>query len=343
MLKLTYHPHTSVFKEPSGTSRGVLLSKESWIVNIWDDANPECTGVGEISLIPGLSIEHPEEVMQALLQLEKTIDQPDILDTVIHLPAVRFGIETALIDLENGGKQQLFPTDFTHGKKPIPINGLIWMGSYDEMRRRITEKIELGYTCIKIKIGAIDFEKELELIRMIRSEFGPRDIEIRLDANGAFSAAGALSKLEKLAVHSIHSVEQPIKPNQWTDMAHICASHIIPIALDEELIGIHHRRERKNMLNEIKPQYIVLKPSLLGGFESCDEWIELAQASGIGWWATSALETNIGLNAIAQWVSTKEIHMPQGLGTGQLFTNNFLSNLEIKRGELWTTSHSLAG
>ncbi len=335
MLKLAAHKHTSLFRSPGGTSRGVLHSKDSWILQIWDDQNPDTIGLGEVSVIAGLSIDPIDQIESKLLEISNRLNEPDLIASLVNYPAIQFGVECALLDLHAGGKQVLFVNNFTLGKKPISINGLIWMGSINEMKYRISEKLEQGFTCIKIKIGALDFSQELNLIKQIREQFTANQIEIRLDANGAFSAGNAAEKLAKLAEFDIHSIEQPIRQNQWTEMAKLCALNIIPIALDEELIGIHGIRERQLLLETIAPQYIILKPSLLGGFNASDEWITIAEKLGIGWWATSALETNIGLNAIAQWVADKENSLPQGLGTGQLFSNNFLSSLEIKKGHLW--------
>lgn len=240
----------------------------------------------------------------------------------------------ALMDLNNKGHQILFPSNFTKGISAIPINGLIWMGEPSFMKEQIKDKLQQGFSCIKMKIGAIDFEQEISILKAIRKEFSPADIELRVDANGAFTPEDATTKLERLAEFQLHSIEQPIKAGQWQKMATLCKNTPLPIALDEELIGIHHTEEKQKLIDTINPQYIILKPSLLGGFESCNEWIQTTEGKNCGWWITSALESNIGLNAIAQWTYTLNSALPQGLGTGQLYTNNFESPLEVSKGFL---------
>ncbi|MES2627915.1 MAG: o-succinylbenzoate synthase [Bacteroidota bacterium] len=343
MRSLSFSKHTSIFKTPGGTSRGVLSTKDSWILRLTDSASQGITGIGEVSVIEGLSMDLPGKMEEMLNWLVKHINLPqvEIAQQLSDFPAIRFGLECSEIDLAAGGKQFLFDTPFTRGEAPIPINGLIWMGNFDEMRIRIIEKLNEGYRCIKIKVGAIDFEQELELIRKIRSEFSADEIEIRVDANGGFTPENAAHRLEQLARYALHSIEQPIRQHQYAEMAKLCALNILPIALDEELIGVHNLDDRKMLLDTIQPQYIILKPSLVGGFKDSDEWIRLATERNIGWWATSALETNIGLNAIAQWTSSHNVILPQGLGTGQLFSNNFESHLEIRKGELWATGASI--
>ncbi len=340
MLHLSFTKHKSIFKSPGGTSRGVLHTKDSWIISVWNETNPAVKGVGEVSIIEGLSVDPVAEIEAKLHWLSANIHLPEseLMSTLIDFPAIQFGLECALLDLKKGGKQILFDSDFTLGKKPIPINGLVWMGSFDEMRLRIIDKLNEGYNCIKIKVGAIDFEQELALIKQIRSEFSVSDMEIRVDANGGFTPENAEQRLTQLAKFDLHSIEQPIKQGQWNQMVTLCEKNILPIALDEELIGITGLQQKMELLDFIKPQYIILKPSLLGGFAASDEWIRLAEERNNGWWATSALETNIGLNAIAQWTATKQTQMPQGLGTGQLFINNFTSGLTINKGELWLLS-----
>ncbi len=333
-LAAKYTPYTLHFKQAAGTSRGILFEKISWF---WLLQSNGKTGLGECSLIPGLSPDPQDDYLQ---QLEFLAQQPDAFSawkaTKGHsFPSIQFGMETALADLETGGRHIFNKDAFTRGEKGIPINGLIWMGSPDFMKSQIREKIEQGYRCIKIKIGAIDFDEELSLIRMIRKQFDASTIEIRLDANGAFQPDESLEKLKQLSPYQIHSIEQPIMPGQQDDMAALCEQSPVPIALDEELIGISQAGEQQKVLEHIKPQYIILKPSLLGGLEASDKWASLAESLGIGWWATSALESNIGLNSIAQWAFTKNNPMPQGLGTGALYTNNFESPLEIKQGMLF--------
>ncbi|MCM1293142.1 MAG: o-succinylbenzoate synthase [Bacteroides sp.] len=242
-----------------------------------------------------------------------------------QFPSIKFGLEMALLDLRNGGKRILYESDWTKGQTGIVINGLVWMGSLDEMTSRVAQKIQQGFRCIKFKIGGIDFESELKMIEAVRKNFSMSDLEIRLDANGAFKPSEVFSKLDRLSQFDIHSIEQPIKPKQWNVMENICRRSPIPIALDEELIGLNTQQDREVMIEIIKPQYIILKPSLCGGISGSKKWIEIAQRNSVGWWATSALESNVGLNAIAQWVSTQNTKMPQGLGTGALYTNNINS------------------
>ncbi len=321
------------FRQPAGTSRGVYNSRSVWYLLLKEGG---VTGIGECAPLPGLSKETPEQVEQVLADICADpihfIQHPALLQ---EMPSVRFGLETALLDLKNGGKQLLFPSKFTNGEIGIPINGLIWMGETERMQQQIKEKLEAGYSCIKLKIGAIDFEKELALLRSLRNEYDASTIALRVDANGAFKPEEAMMKLERLAQLDIHSIEQPIAAAQWNEMYRLCAETPIPIALDEELIGINTQEDKKKLLDEIRPQYLILKTSLHGGIEGCDEWIRLANERSIGWWITSYLESNIGLNAIAQWAFTKNVKMHQGLGTGQLFTNNIDSPLEIRGEQLW--------
>lgn len=257
-------------------------------------------------------------------------------DSLRDYPSMLFGLETALLNLQNGNR--LFDTAFSRGETGIPINGLVWMGNHDEMLQRLEEKMEKGFRCIKLKIGAIDFDQELDLIRRIRDRFSFHEVELRVDANGAFPYDEALYKLELLSQYNIHSIEQPIRQGQWAYMAELCRESPLPIALDEELIGVNDLAMKHHMLNIIKPRYIILKPSLHGGIAGCREWIATAREMGIGSWITSALESNIGLNAIAQFASSvygDYITMPQGLGTGQLFTDNIPMPLEIRGDQLW--------
>ena len=336
MLVAKIKKHTLNFKIPGGTSRGVLTTKTSWFVIIYNTNYPDVRGIGECSILPKLSIDDTPEFEQKLLQVCNDIANWKywLEEGLFAFPAIRFGIETAIMDLSMGGNKLLFPSLFTNGKDSIPINGLIWMGDYLTMRKRIIDKIDNGYKCIKIKIGAINFEDEINLLKLIRKDFSEEDIEIRLDANGAFSANEAIEKLKQLSEFRIHSIEQPIKQHQWENMTKLCRTSPIPIALDEELIGINSRADIKKLLETINPQYIILKPSLLGGFKQSNTFIEEAENYNVGWWITSALETNIGLNAIAQWTYTLNNNMPQGLGTGQLFTNNITSPLQINDAKL---------
>lgn len=335
-LKIAIEPLTLHFKRPSGTSRGILLKKNSWIITIWDQNNAEVKGKGECSIIESLSPDWNENYVFNLNYLTahfselQNIDHPWFEDK----PSIKFGVETALLDLKNGGKQILFPSLFTNGEEGIKINGLIWMGDKDFMFQQIKEKIEAGFTCIKMKIGAIDFEAEIDLLRYIRTHFSQSDIELRVDANGAFSYSSALEKLKTLSDYKLHSIEQPIRQGNIEHMARLCETTPLDIALDEELIGVHGT-ERISLLDAIKPQYIILKPSLVGGLKESNDWINKSEERGIRWWITSALESNIGLNAIAQWTYTLNNKMPQGLGTGQLYTNNTKSPLQIEKGFLY--------
>ena len=329
MIKASYFPYQLEFKKPSGTSRGILTYKKIWIVKLWNEENPEVFGLGECNPLVGLSIDDRDDFVENLKNICENIN--DFINVELHeFPSIRFAIETAHKDLMNGGKRILFDNEFSRGEKGIVINGLVWMGSKEEMSKQIADKIEQGFKCIKLKIGAIDFETELALLKSIRDQYSESDIEIRVDANGAFTAHDALKKLEHLAKFKLHSIEQPIKQGQVEVMAKLCKVTPLAIALDEELI-IHQRKDEKEiLLKEIQPQYIILKPSLVGGWKASEEWIASAEKLNINWWITSALESNIGLNAIAQWTAELKTKTPQGLGTGGLYTNNFDSKLKIK-------------
>jgi len=332
-MKASYTQINLQFKFPAGTSRGVLQNKPSSFLVLEQDG---FTGIGECSTIPDLSIDPMEFYEQKLNEVCKWINDgndPENID-LSAFPSIAFGLETALLDLKANGSKKLFPSNFTEGKTGIPINGLVWMGNKEFMQKQITEKIAAGYQCIKLKVGALDFETELEIIAGIRRHFSPEEIEIRLDANGGFTPEDALKKLEKLAVYHIHSIEQPIKQGQLDAMADICKHSPIPIVLDEELIGVKSA-DKEIIIEKIKPAYIILKPSLLGGFKQSEEWIRLAEKHQVKWWITSALEANIGLNAIAQWTYTLESELPQGLGTGQLYHKNIPSPLEIRNAKLF--------
>lgn len=337
MLKADYKKYTLNFKQASGTSRGILTQKDSWFIVIRDELHPEIVGIGECGLLKGLSIDDRPNYEQKVIEVCNNIQNfQKYLDEGLEMfPSIKFGLEMALMDLQRKGKRILFESSFTNGEHSIDINGLVWMGEFDFMKQQIREKIDSGFSCIKLKIGAIDFEKEVQLIKSIRKEFSASEIEIRVDANGAFSPQEALDKLIKLSAFDLHSIEQPIKQGQWEKMAKLCENTPLPIALDEELIGISELTQKAKLLEIINPQYIILKPSLVGGFKASEEWIQLAEKNNIGWWVTSVLESNIGLNVIAQWTYTLNSNMPQGLGTGQLYTNNFNSPLEIKSGKLY--------
>ena len=329
MLKAKAEKITLQFKRPAGTSRGILRTKNSWIISVWDDANPEIQGVGEASIIESLSPEWSDTYEQELNESCDNIDSLSESD-IISNPSLRFAFESAKLDLQNGGQQCYFDNSFYRGTEGIRINGLIWMGDKDFMLKQIKQKIESGYSCIKLKIGAINFQDELDLLKYIREQFGPETLELRVDANCAFESSDALKKLDALSQFQLHSIEQPIKTEMWTEMHELCKQTPLPIALDEELIGVNDIDEKRKLIQEINPQYIILKPSLVGGFKSSDEWISLAEENNIGWWITSALESNIGLNAIAQYTASKNNPMPQGLGTGLLYENNVPSTLRIE-------------
>ncbi|CAL2092937.1 O-succinylbenzoate synthase [Tenacibaculum sp. 190524A05c] len=333
MIKAKFYKYVLNFKQPSGTSRGVLRTKETYFLVLSKDGNE---GVGECGLFRGLSIDDTPDYEEKLNWVCENINLglKELLQETIEYPSIQFGLEQAFLSLKNSNKFELFPSNFTKNQNPISINGLIWMGDKQFMKTQIQDKIEQGFSCIKMKIGAIDFEEELRLLEFIRSQFSEKDIELRVDANGAFSPDTALEKLEKLSKYKLHSIEQPIKQGQWNEMAKLCKTTPLPIALDEELIGVFHKAKKEELIKAIQPQYIILKPSLVGGIGGSNEWIEISENNNIGWWITSALESNIGLNAIAQWTYTLNSKMPQGLGTGGLFTNNFDSPLYVERGSL---------
>lgn len=330
MIKAAFCKYNLIFHQKAVTSREVMTSKETYFVKVWDSENPNIVGIGECALFHGLSHEDSDDYENMLANACRDISNYKSSDYNGYSSIV-FGIETAIQDLKHNGDRVIFPSEWIRGFNDIKINGLIWMGTFEQMFNRINDKLHAGFHCLKLKIGGIDFEKEIELIKYIRSKFAPDILELRLDANGAFSPDNALIKLDQLSKHSIHSIEQPIKSGQWEAMSKLCQNSPIPIALDEELIGVSGLRQKDSLLNEINPQYIILKPALCGGFSGADEWISLANKYNINWWATSALESNIGLNAIAQWISTYETTLPQGLGTGQLYSNNFSSPLVQER------------
>lgn len=309
------------------TSREKLRSKDTYFIKVWED-DPLVYGIGEAALFRGLSSDDCPEYEDKLSEVCQNIDAyASDIECLSDYPSIRMGVETAILDLKNGGMHQIFPTEWSEAKSSITINGLVWMGDMNTMAERIKEKVDAGFHCVKLKIGGINFDDELRLLELVR-KVSP-GVEIRLDANGAFSPENAEARLSLLSAFNVHSIEQPIRQGQWDEMARLCRISPIPIALDEELIGINSLSRKIEMLNAIRPQYIILKPTLCGGFSGADEWITIAESMGIGWWATSALESNIGLNAIAQWVSSKNVVLPQGLGTGQLYHNNILSPLTL--------------
>jgi o-succinylbenzoate synthase len=329
----TYKKHILEFKQASGTSRGVLRTKETWFLILDDKGNK---GIGECGILRGLSIDDRPDYEAQLKYTCNNINKGlDILYQENEaFPSIQIGLEIAFKSLESQDKFNIFSSDFSKGNASIPINGLIWMGTEAFMKQQIKDKIAAGFSCIKMKIGAIDFETELNVLKSIRKEFSQKDIELRVDANGAFTPNTALEKLKKLSEFNLHSIEQPIKQGQFQEMAQLCKKTPLPIALDEELIGVFGLTNQQKMLQTIKPQYIILKPSFVGGFKGSNQWIDLAEKQNIGWWITSALESNIGLNAITQYTYTKQVSAPQGLGTGSLYTNNISSPLEIKKGHI---------
>ncbi len=337
-MKASYHKYILNFKQPSGTSRGVLKTKETWFIKL--DQNGK-QGIGECGILRGLSVDDVPEYEETLQWTCTNIHLglADLYDNLKKFPSIQFGLEMAFKSLESESPFHLFPSEFTQNNKSIPINGLIWMGTEAFMKQQIQDKIEAGFSCIKMKIGAIDFETEWALLKSIRKQFSAQDIELRVDANGAFSETEALEKLKRLSDLDLHSIEQPIKAGQIEDMAKLCEETPLPIALDEELIGIFNNTDKLSLIETIKPQYIILKPSFIGGWQGSQEWIQHADSNQIGWWITSALESNVGLNAIAQWTYILNNSLPQGLGTGSLFTNNFESPLTVKNGSLFYDSH----
>lgn len=360
MLKIDIEERMLHFKQPAGTSRGVYTERRIWLVRVSDGS---LVGIGECAPLPQLSCDDLSNYGAVLRrfcdEVEHTGEIP--YESLRDFPSMLFGLETAMLHLQYLASNvhcpasdiqcpMLFDTPFSRGEVGIPINGLVWMGTFEEMQQRIEEKLSQGFRCVKLKIGAIDFDAELELIKKIRARFSYHDVELRVDANGAFPFDEALYKLELLSQYALHSIEQPVKAGQWSFMAELCRESPLPIALDEELIGINDPDQKRQMLNIIRPRYIILKPSLHGGIQGCREWIDIARDMRIGSWITSALESNIGLNAVAQFCASvygdssnlsqgKEM-MPQGLGTGQLFTDNIDMPLQIKGDRLWISKRS---
>ena len=330
-MKAIIQKYILTFKRPSGTSRGVLKTKETWFLILQEDEN---WGIGECGILRGLSVDDRPDYEEKLNWVCDNIHlgKDALYKSLTEFPSIQIGVEMAFKSFAAKDTFQLFPSSFSNGEASIPINGLIWMGDKAFMKQQISEKLKDGFTCIKMKIGAIDFNTELELLKSIRKEFSASEIELRVDANGAFSSSEALEKLKRLSDFQLHSIEQPIKPKLWQEMARLCEETPLPIALDEELIGVFSSEDKKQLLQTIQPQYIILKPSFIGGFRGSDEWISLAEKHNVGWWITSALESNVGLNAISQYTFTKNSKLPQGLGTGSLYTNNVASPLEVVNG-----------
>lgn len=371
MYKIGISERTLHFKQPAGTSRGVYTTRHSYYLTLTSDELPGVEGVGECATLPDLSCDAKPEYEMTLRQVCQMVEQMGRIpyDMIRAYPSITFGLETAFASFFDAAKKfleivpaegasssemlkqkgvsvpagmenltELFDSPFGRGEEGITINGLVWMGTYEEMLARLEEKLQAGFHCVKLKIGAIDFFKELDLIKRIRDVYTKEQVELRVDANGGFLPENAMSQLEALAKYDIHSIEQPIKQHQWPKMAQLCRETPLPIALDEELIGVNVRSMKQALLDTIRPQYIILKPSLHGGIYGCNEWIELANRRGIGSWITSALESNIGLNAIAHYAAKvygSNVKMPQGLGTGQLFTDNIPMPLEIRGDKLF--------
>ena len=337
-MKASYKKHTLNFINPAGTSRGVYTKKETWLIAL---SEGETVGIGECSILKDLSIDDRPDFEHKITEICDQINLGlfNFKACLCDYPAIQFGLEMALLDLKNGGKRILYPSDFTSHQAGIVTNGLIWMGESDFMKAQIAHKIGSGFKCIKLKIGSLEWKYERKLIEEMRRDYSAEELTIRVDANGAYDRKKAIKVLHDLNVLDVHSIEQPIKAGNWDVMAELCDLTPVPIALDEELIGVKTAKEKLELLEVIRPQYIILKPSLIGGFKSSEEWIQLVEKEGIDWWATSALESNIGLSAIAQWVFTKNTKMPQGLGTGSLFSNNIASPLEMKGEQLLYSKH----
>ena len=337
-MKANYKKYILNFKRPSGTSRGVLTTKETWFLILEENGK---VGIGECGILRTLSIDDRPDYEEKLQWVCAHIHlgKDALWESLIEFPSIQFGVEMAFLSLASKKPFELFPSDFTLGKDSMEINGLVWMGDEAYMKEQIEEKLAQGFGCIKLKIGAINFDKEMELLHFIRQNFDAKTIEIRVDANGAFKLNEALSKLNQLAGFEIHSIEQPIAKSNTDSMAELCKTTPLPIALDEELIGVFGVEKKEQLLVKIKPQYIILKPSLVGGFRGILEWISIAEKLNIKWWITSALESNIGLNAITQFTYTLQNPLPQGLGTGGLYTNNFSSPLVINKGHILYDTH----
>ena len=336
MIKARWIERTLNPRFELGTSKGPIHARTVWYLIAWNEDQPQLKGIGEAALFPGHSKEFPADVKLKLTELcERTDNWAErAMTDLVDAPSVRFAVEQCLHDLEAGGTKTLFPSDFTLGKRGIPINGLVWMGDKRTMKQRIREQIDDGYTTVKMKIGAIGIDDELELLRDVRKEFGADDVILRVDANGAFSARQSPDVLKRLAELQVQSIEQPIAPGLYEAMEELCANSPLPIALDEDLIGLNTHDAKTDLLDHVKPQHIVIKPSLVGGWNATREWIELAKARGIGWWITSALESSIGLNAVAQFTATLNVSTAQGLGTGKVYANNIPSPLRAERGFL---------
>ena len=275
-MKAYWCPYTLRFRFEARTSRQSMHVKDTWLVRILDEHSGR-EGVGECAMFRGLSAEDTPDFEDTLAMTCRSFDP----DNLPHESSIRFGFETALRNLSG-----IPVNDFTRGAASIPINGLIWMGDKATMKQRIDEKIAAGFKVLKLKIGGISFDDELDLLRYIRSIYPSDILELRLDANGSFSPGAAMEKLEALSSLGIHSIEQPIQAGQLLQMARICSESPIPIALDEELIGTRTLEESRELLEQIRPHYIILKPALCGGFSGADRWLGEAHRLGIGYWFT---------------------------------------------------------
>ena len=336
MIRAVWKEVTLTPKFELGTSKGPITTRTVWYLIAWHEERPDVKGIGEAALFPGHSKEFPADVRTKLLELcmDTSNWRSRLNDDLVDVPSVRFAVEQCLRDLEASGSKVLFPSPFTLGRQGIPINGLVWMGDKPTMMKRLREQIDGGYTTVKMKIGAIDIDEEIALLKSVREEFDARDIALRVDANGAFHARNAMDVLHRLADLQVESIEQPVAPGLYEVMAELCERSPLPIALDEDLTGLNTRDSKVDLLEHVKPKYIVIKPSLVGGWLAAEEWIALARERQIGWWITSALESNIGLNAIAQWTATLGVTRAQGLGTGRVYTDNVPCPLVADRGEL---------
>jgi len=344
-LQASFHKRTFHFSFNARTSRGSVKQRDSWFLKVWDSSDPEVFGIGEAAPVTGLSVEKPVDIDRQLKEVVARLSESSLrkgpatlegihqeLKGLALSPSVIFAAEAALLDFSNGGRRMLFDNGFVTGK-PLPINGLVWMGGMDVMLQQVSIKIEEGFTCIKLKIGGLNFEKELDILQFIRRKYFRDQITIRLDANGAFKPDQVMYKLMDLSQYDIHSIEQPLKAGSAV-LAEVCSKTPIPIALDEELTGISSKSGKEELLDKVKPQFLVLKPTLHGGLHGCAEWISLADQRKIGWWVTSSMESNVGLNAIAQFTANYPLPLPQGLGTGTIFKDNIPSPLEVKKGHL---------
>ena len=338
-LHASFFKKTFLFNFKARTSRGLMKDKTSWFIKIWDESDPKIYGIGECGPLPKLSEEATPDFEEKLASIIQSFNEQKLKTGSLeeikknipqHFPSVLFAFETAALDLKNGGKRVIYHNDFIKGK-PLPINGLVWMGDMDFLMNQINQKLEQGFTCIKLKVGGLDFDRECDTLSYIRKRYFRDQITIRLDANGGFKIDDVLFKLEQLSKFDVHSIEQPLKPN-IKETEELCRKSPVPVALDEELIGKETHSDKLELLQRLKPQFIVLKPTLHGGLQGCAEWISIAQSLNIGWWITSALESSIGLNAIAQFTASYKIDIPQGLGTGMIYENNFASPLSVKAG-----------